>query len=95
MYEQLAVSMVLEYLRGTFFIAPVFRSSGVKIGKGYFINTTNVTEFDLVSIRDYVVLNYQVELQTHLFEDRIMKVGTVCVPIRRDISGNNRTYESI
>jgi non-ribosomal peptide synthetase-like protein len=79
MYEQLAVQMILEFLCGTFFLAPILRCFGVKIGRGCFINTTHMTEFDLVRIGDYAALNTKVGLQTHLFEDRVMKVADVCV----------------
>ncbi|CAF1536387.1 unnamed protein product [Didymodactylos carnosus] len=78
-YEQLAAPLVLEFLRGTFFLAPALRCFGVKIGRGCFIDTTDITEFDLVRIGDYAVLNTKVGLQTHLFEDRVMKVAEVCV----------------
>jgi len=78
-YEQLAVGLLLEFFQGTFFLAPALRCFGVKIGRGCFLDTTDITEFDLVDIGDYVVLNTAVGLQTHLFEDRIMKVAEVCV----------------
>jgi non-ribosomal peptide synthetase-like protein len=79
MYEQLAVPLVLEFLRGTFFLAPALRCFGTKIGQGCFLDTTDMTEFDLVHIGDYAVLNTKVGLQTHLFEDRVMKVAEVYV----------------
>ncbi|CAF4041777.1 unnamed protein product [Adineta steineri] len=78
-YEQLAAPLVLELLQGTFFIAPVFRCFGVKIGKDCYINTVQITEFDLINIGNRVVLDNGVELQTHLFEDRIMKLGAIYV----------------
>src|SRR5262249_1648064 len=78
-YEQLAVPLALELLRGTFFLAPALRCFGVKIGKGCFLNSTDITEFDLVHIGDYAVVDTQAGLQTHLFEDRVMKVAEVCV----------------
>jgi non-ribosomal peptide synthetase-like protein len=79
MYERLAVPLMLEFLRGTLFIAPALRCFGVKIGRGCFINSTEITEFDLVHIGDYVAFGAQVGLQTHLFEDRVMKVAEVFV----------------
>jgi non-ribosomal peptide synthetase-like protein len=78
-YEQLAVGLLLEFLQGTFFLAPALRCFGVKIGRGCFLDTTDITEFDLVHIGDYVALNSAVGLQTHLFEDRVMKVAEVCL----------------
>jgi non-ribosomal peptide synthetase-like protein len=79
MYERLAASLALEFLRGTFFLAPVLRCLGVKIGRGCFLDTTDITEFDLVRIGDYAVVNADVGLQTHLFEDRVMKTAEVFV----------------
>jgi non-ribosomal peptide synthetase-like protein len=78
-YEQLAVPLLLDFLRGTFFLAPVLRCFGVKIGRGCFLDTTDFTEFDLVHIGDYAVLSTHVGIQTHLFEDRVMKVAEINV----------------
>jgi non-ribosomal peptide synthetase-like protein len=78
-YEQLVVPMLLDFLRGTFFLAPILRCFGVKIGRGCFLDTTDMSEFDLIHIGDYAVLNNSVGLQTHLFEDRIMKVADVYI----------------
>jgi non-ribosomal peptide synthetase-like protein len=41
------------------------------------MNTTDVTEFDMVSIGTDAELNDDCGPQTHLFEDRVMKVGPV------------------
>jgi non-ribosomal peptide synthetase-like protein len=41
-----------------------------------------MTEFDLVSIGDDVALNKDCTLQTHLFEDRVMKMSQVRVDDR-------------
>ncbi len=71
--------MVLQFIQGTLLLAPVLPCFGMKIGRGCFINTTDITEFDLVNIGDYVTLNSKVCLQTHLFEDRVMKLDQVLV----------------
>ncbi|MDP4594682.1 MAG: hypothetical protein NWT00_09030, partial [Beijerinckiaceae bacterium] len=52
---------------------------GTKIGKGVWMDLTDITEFDCVKIGDYSTLNMTACLQTHLYEDRIMKVGRVDV----------------
>jgi len=77
MYESLAVPNLLNLLRGTPLLPFFLRSLGVKIGKDVFINTTDFTEFDCVKIGDRSSLNNWSGPQTHLFEDRIMKIGTV------------------
>ena len=76
-YEALAVPFLLEYLKGTPFLPVVLRLFGVKIGKKVWLNTTDITEYDMVSIGDYTALNEDCGPQTHLFEDRIMKTGEV------------------
>jgi len=41
------------------------------------MDTTDLTEFDMVSIGDDCALNTDSGPQTHLFEDRVMKIGKV------------------
>ena len=50
-------------------------ASGGAPGSG----TTYLTEFDLVDIGDDAAVGPEVSLQTHLFEDRVMKMSTVTV----------------
>ncbi|MGY3804429.1 Pls/PosA family non-ribosomal peptide synthetase [Pigmentibacter ruber] len=76
-YESICVPNFLNFLRGTPWISFFLRLLGCKIGKNSFIDTTNITEFDCVKIGDHCVLNNRCGPQTHLFEDRIMKVGIV------------------
>ena len=40
-----------------------------------FIETTLFSEFDLAHIADYAAVDFGVTIQTHLFEDRILKAG--------------------
>ncbi len=47
--------------------------------------TMDFTEFDLVSLGDDVALNEDCTIQTHLFEDRIMKLSTVEIGSRVSI----------
>lgn len=68
-----------EFMRGTPFLPWVLRLYGTKIGKGVWMDLTDITEFDCVKIGDYSTLNMTACLQTHLYEDRIMKVGRVDV----------------
>jgi non-ribosomal peptide synthetase-like protein len=41
------------------------------------MNTTDITEFDCVRIGEYSELNALACPQTHLFEDRVMKIDRV------------------
>lgn len=58
-------------------MAIVFRLLGVQVGSRTVLLSNGITEFDMVSIGDEAVLNRFAGAQTHLFEDRIMKVGRV------------------
>lgn len=77
LYEAIAVPSFMNFLRGTPLLPWAFRILGVKIGRGVFLDTTDITEYDCVEIGDYCVLNARCGPQTHLFEDRIMKIGRV------------------
>lgn len=76
-YESIAVPNCLEYLRGTPMLPVALRLLGVRIGRGVYLDTTDFTEFDCVSLGDECELNAWSGPQTHLFEDRIMKIGQI------------------
>ena len=78
-YWGLAGKVLLEHLQGTPFLPWVLRLFGVKVGQGVCMLTTDITEFDCVEIGDFTVINRTSALQTHLYEDRIMKIGRVKV----------------
>jgi non-ribosomal peptide synthetase-like protein len=84
-YENLAVTLLLAPLRGTPWLAAYFRLMGAKIGRRVYLDTTDLTEFDLVEIGDDAALNEAAGLQTHLFEDRVMKVAAVRVGARATV----------
>ena len=84
-YENLAVNLLLEPLRGTPWLAAYFRLMGARIGARAYIDTTDMTEFDLVEIGDDAALNDAAGLQTHLFEDRVMKVSHVRIGARATV----------
>jgi hypothetical protein len=56
-YESLAVPALLDHLKGTPFLPWALRCMGAKIGKGVWLNTTDLTEFDCVEIGDHAELN--------------------------------------
>jgi non-ribosomal peptide synthetase-like protein len=57
-YESLAVPNFLDLLRGTPMLPWAIRLLGTRIGKGVYINTTDLgTEFDCVSVGDHAELN--------------------------------------
>jgi len=79
LYWGLAGKVLIEHLRGTPFLPMVLRLFGTKMGKGVYMNMTDITEFDCVTVGDFVALNGSCALQTHLYEDRVMKVGRIQV----------------
>lgn len=79
LYESMAVPNFLNGLRGTPMLPFALRLLGARVGRGVFLNTTDLTEFDCVSIGDEAELNAWCGPQTHLFEDRVMKIGLVVI----------------
>ena len=85
LYESVAVPNVLDFLCGTPILPYALRLLGARIGRGVYLNTTDVTEFDCVQIGDEAELNAWCGPQTHLFEDRVMKIGMVEIGARVSI----------
>jgi non-ribosomal peptide synthetase-like protein len=84
LYEFLATPLVLDVLRGTPFLPAYLRLLGSKVGRCVYLETTGFLEWDLVEIGDRAAINEDAVLQTHLFEDRILKasglrIGADCV----------------
>ena len=86
-YENFMVLFILNILTGTPFIKYPLRLLGCKIGKRTCFFTTQITEFDLIKIDDYSVLNDNCTLQTHLFEDRVMKMSFVDIGKECSVGG--------
>ena len=64
---------VMPPLLGTPLAAACLRLMGCRIGKWVYLETTYFSEFDLVHIGDHAAINFGATIQTHLFEDRVMK----------------------
>ncbi len=88
-YEALSVIFFLDQLRGTMWLPMMMRILGVKVGKRVWLNTTDITEYDMVSIADEAMLNEGCGPQTHLFEDRVMKIGSVNIGKRTSIGSHS------
>ena len=82
LHEHLADAFLVGLLTGTPFAAWYLRLMGAKIGKRVYLETTDFSEFDLVRIGDDVALNNACTLQTHLFEDRVMKMSSIEIAAR-------------
>jgi non-ribosomal peptide synthetase-like protein len=85
LYEGIAVPNFMRYLRGTPWLPPALRLLGCRMGRGIYLDTTDLTEFDCVSIGDHAELNALTCPQTHLFEDRVMKIDRVSIGARANI----------
>ncbi|KYC43081.1 peptide synthetase [Scytonema hofmannii PCC 7110] len=75
LYESVAVPFLLKWFTGTPLLAPLLHLFGASIGRRVYMETTFLTEFDLVRIADDAAIANLTSLQTHLFEDRVMKMS--------------------
>jgi non-ribosomal peptide synthetase-like protein len=78
-YEALAVPLALRHLQGTALLPAALKLFGAKMGRRVYLDTTDLTEFDMVCVGDDAVLDTGCGPQTHLFEDRVMKMGGVVI----------------
>ncbi|SPE59315.1 hypothetical protein SBV1_3110002 [Verrucomicrobia bacterium] len=79
LHEHLAEPFLVGALSGTPFLCWYFRALGARIGRRVYMETTDFSEFDLASIGDEAALNADCTIQTHLFEDRVMKMDRIDV----------------
>ncbi len=96
LYGGLVGKASLEFMRGTPFLPWFLRLFGAKLGKGIWMDCTDVTEFDCIKVGDFCTIADHAVLQTHLYEDRIMKVGRI--EVGRGVSiGTNTTvlYDTV
>jgi non-ribosomal peptide synthetase-like protein len=77
LHEHLAGPFLVGPLTGTPFICWYFRALGARIGRRVYMETADLSEFDLVRVDDEAVLNADCTIQTHLFEDRVMKMSRI------------------
>ena len=77
LWESAVVPMLGMLLTGTPMMAWMLRLFGVKVGRRCTIESTFMTEFDLVHIGDDCSIGRATSLQTHLFEDRVMKMSVL------------------
>ena len=82
MYEGIAVPNFLRYLRGTPWLPLALNLMGSRIAASAYLDTTDITEHDCVTIGAHSELNALCCPQTHLFEDRVMKIDHVTIGSR-------------
>jgi non-ribosomal peptide synthetase-like protein len=85
LYESVAVPWLLAWLAGTPWLPMLLRLFGAKMGRRVYLDTTWLTEFDLVRVGDDVMIGAWTSLQTHLFEDRVMKMSTLDIGPRSTV----------
>jgi non-ribosomal peptide synthetase-like protein len=74
---EVAAAPLVTLLAGTPFLPLVLRFFGVHVGRRVYITTGGGTEFDLIHIGDDATIADGAITQTHLFEDRVMKMSRV------------------
>src|SRR5262249_44423297 len=84
LHDGYTAQFLVHFLAGTPFMAHYLRALGAKVGRGTYIDTCNMTEFDLIDIGDGAEINIEATIQPHLFEDRIFKLSEV--HIGKDVS---------
>ncbi len=73
--EQLAGDWLMNKAQGTALMGPYLRAMGATVGRDVWCETLAVTEFDVVKIGDGCAINRGACLETHLFHDRLMRIG--------------------
>jgi non-ribosomal peptide synthetase-like protein len=79
LYESFTVPALAMLVTGTPWLAMVLRPFGVNMGKRVYCETTFTTEFDLLQVGEDAAIGRAASLQTHLFEDRVMKMSKVTI----------------
>lgn len=92
-------------LTGTPFLGWAFRMFGVQVEARTTMLSNDMTEYDIVSLGDEAVINRHAGPQTHLFEDRVTKVGradiedratmkaySICLPNSRVAAGGRLAH---
>jgi non-ribosomal peptide synthetase-like protein len=73
--EQLAGDWLMNKAQGTALLPWYLRAMGADVGRDVWCETLAVTEFDVVKVADGCAINRGACLETHLFHDRLMRIG--------------------
>lgn len=77
--DSLAGAWLLGFALGTPVMSVYLRTMGAKVGKDVWCETLTITEFDLVTLADGCAVNRLSCVETHLFHDRLMRIGPVWI----------------
>jgi non-ribosomal peptide synthetase-like protein len=59
------------------------------------MDSVDITEFDCIEVGDYTAINFDGDMQTHLYEDRVMKIGRVRLGVGVTVgSGTTVLYDT-
>ncbi|WP_306208819.1 Pls/PosA family non-ribosomal peptide synthetase [Actinoplanes sp. RD1] len=75
--EVLGVPWLVRFATGTPLLAAWLRTLGARIGRGVWLETYWLPEYDLVRLGDGATVNRGCVVQTHLFHDRVMSMDEV------------------
>ncbi|GAB3960010.1 hypothetical protein GCM10027614_80750 [Micromonospora vulcania] len=75
--EVLAAPWLVRFATGTPLLTAWLRTLGAKIGRGVWLETYWLPEYDLVRLGDGATVNRGCVVQTHLFHDRVMSMAEV------------------
>jgi non-ribosomal peptide synthetase-like protein len=75
--DQLAGAWLLKLAVATPLLSVYLRAMGAKVGREVWCEGLTITEFDVVELGDGCVVNRYATVQTHLFHDRLMRIGKV------------------
>ncbi|WP_372434258.1 Pls/PosA family non-ribosomal peptide synthetase [Micromonospora luteifusca] len=75
--EVLAAPWLVRFATGTPLLTAWLRTLGAKIGRGVWLETYWLPEYDLVRLGDGATVNRGCVVQTHLFHDRVMSMDEV------------------
>ena len=73
--EQLGFDGLLGFATATPLMTLYLRVMGGRVGRGVWIDTTSITEFDMIDVADGTAVNRYGCLMTHVFQDRLLRVG--------------------
>jgi len=73
--EHLAGPWLIGSALATPLMSAYLRLMGAKVGRDVWCETMAVTEFDMVALEDGCVVNRGCMVDTHLFHDRLMRIG--------------------
>lgn len=77
--EQLAGAWLLDAALATPVMSLYLRAMGSTVGHDVWCETLTITEFDLVELGNGCAVNRRACVETHLFHDRLMRIGPTAI----------------